>query len=583
MSTKGTFRSLWKLLPNKKLFSSALLLLCINAVIGIILPYLLKVAIDVYIATKNWSGLLRLTTIYGALVVMQWITSAISSYVIEKVGQEYAYILRKNTFEHVERIQYRYFEEFKTGDVISRIINDTATVRDVFIGQLTSLVGSIISVVGSLVVMLRLSVKLTLAYMVAIPLMLIITMKFMPKFMHAFKRVRERISDVTVRVQEAVAGAHEIQAFGREEDAIREFRRVSISEYKARMEVTRMFMIYMAIMQLAAGIGFGVLLTYGGYLTIAGAMTIGTLVAFTSYATSFMAPLRTIIMFYNSFQEAIVALNRINEIMNIPIEEDYPGSIEIDKVKGEIEFRNVTFKYPGGVTALKNINLHIKPGEKIAIVGPSGAGKSTLVSLICRFYEPTEGEVLIDGMDIRKIKLRSLRKNIGLVLQETYLFTGSVRDNIKIANPSASDEDVVRICKELGIHKYIMTLPDGYDTEVGEGGISLSAGQRQLIAIARVMLKNPPIVILDEALSNVDPEMENFIVRTIRKLLKNRTAIIIAHRFTSAMLADRIVVLDNGRIVEEGTHEELMKRKGLYYKLYMMQAGEARSIVFKKT
>jgi len=578
MSTKETFRSLWKLLPNKKLFSVALLLLCINAVIGIVLPYLLKVAIDVYIATKNWSGLLRLTTIYGALVVVQWITSAISSYIIEKVGQEYAHILRKNTFEHVERIQYRYFEEFKTGDVISRIINDTATIRDVFIGQLTSLVGSIISVVGSLVVMLRLSVKLTLAYMVAIPLMLIITMKFMPRFMHAFKRVREKISDVTVRVQEAVAGAHEIQAFGREEDAIREFRRVSISEYKARMEVMRMFMIYMAIMQLAAGIGFGVLLTYGGYLTIAGAMTIGTLVAFTSYATSFMTPLRTIIMFYNSFQEAIVALNRVDEIMNVPKEEDYPDAIEVDKVKGEIEFKNVTFKYPGGVSALKNINLYIKPGEKIAIVGPSGAGKSTLVSLICRFYEPTDGELLIDGIDIRKIKLRSLRKNIGLVLQETYLFTGSVKDNIKIAHPNASDEDVIRICKELGIHKYIMTLPDGYDTEVGEGGIRLSAGQRQLIAIARVMLKNPPIVILDEALSNVDPEMENFIVRTIRKLLRNRTAIIIAHRFTSAMLADRIVVLDNGRIVEEGTHEELMKKKGLYYKLYMMQAGETKPV-----
>ncbi|RLF16122.1 MAG: ABC transporter ATP-binding protein [Thermoprotei archaeon] len=579
---RETFSKLWKMLPDKHEMIVAMILLCINSVIGIITPYLLKIAIDVHIASRNWNGLLTISLIYALLIVVQWISSSISSYLISKVGQEFGCFLRKRAFQHIARMRYHYFEEFRTGDLISRVINDTATVRDVFLEQLTALVGSILSISGSLVLMLKLSIRLTLAFMTTVPLMIIVTYKLVPRFMRAFKNVREKISDVTVRVQEAVAGAQEIQAFGREKDMIHEFQRVTRDELKAKITVARMFMLYMSLMQFIGGLSISILLAYGGYLVIGGWLTIGTLAAFMSYGTSFITPLRTIIRFYNSFQEAIVALDRVYEVLHVPIEEDRPDSVEVDKLRGEIIFEHVTFRYPNGIVALKDINLHVKPGEKIAIVGPSGAGKSTLVSLICKFYEPTEGRILVDGIDIRKIKLRSLRKNVGLVLQETYLFSGTVRDNIKMANPNATDEDVERVCKELGIHDYIMALPNGYDTEVGEGGIRLSAGQRQLIAIARAMLKDPPIIILDEALSNVDPGMENFIVRTIKRLLKGRTAIIIAHRFTSAMLADRIIVLDNGRIVEEGTHEELMRRKGMYYRLYMMQAGEVKAVATEK-
>jgi len=424
--------------------------------------------------------------------------------------------------------------------------------------------------------MFMLNVNLTLISLSFIPIIMLFAYLFSIKFRKAYKRTREKIALVTRRAQESISGIRVVKAFGREREFSRDFQVASMEVYQANIQAGRLMAIFWPMIRMLSVLITVVILWYGGILSSFKAVSIGTLVAFLAYISRMMYPIMALVNMYGSLQSALAASERVFKILDEEVDvKDYPDAIELDRVNGEIEYRNITFEYVPGKPVLKNINLKIRPGEKIAIVGPTGAGKTTLVYLLCRFYDVRDGAILIDGIDVRRIKLKSLRKHIGFVPQDTYLFPGSILENIKIAKPNATDSEVIDVCKKLGIHDFILRLPNGYETDAGEAGKLLSTGEKQLISFARAMLKNPPILILDEAISSVDLETEHMIINAIKKLLENRTAIIIAHRLTLARNCDRIIVLVDGEIVEEGSHEELMKRKGLYYKLYESQIFKA--------
>jgi len=416
--------------------------------------------------------------------------------------------------------------------------------------------------------------------MIVVPMIVAIAIIFNSKFRAAYQMQRTRISNVTSKLQESISGIREIQSFTRERDAMKEFRNANLENFQANLRATKVWGTFFPTIQLMQAIGISIVILYGGWLSLNGALgpvedAVGTLITFTLYVGMFFGPIFDLTNFYNTIQSAFAAAERIFEILDVEPEiKDSKDAVEIPKVRGEIEFRNVTFGYNSKQPVLHNISFHIKPKETIALVGPTGAGKSTIVKLLCRFYDPQKGQILIDGYDIKKIKRKSLRKQMGIVLQETFLFSGTIMDNIRYGRPDASDEMVMAAAKLVGAHEFIERLPDGYNTKIGEGGAGLSAGQKQLVAFARALLRNPAILILDEATSSIDPYTDLLIRKAMKLLLKDRTSIIIAHRLSTVRDADRIFVIDGGRIVEEGTHEDLLRKGGLYSRLYEMQFKE---------
>jgi ATP-binding cassette subfamily B protein len=370
-------------------------------------------------------------------------------------------------------------------------------------------------------------------------------------------------------------GMRVIQSFTRESDQQQAFGQVNVENLQANLTAARLFAVFPAGVELISAVGTCVVLWYGGLQVASGAITIGTIVAFMSYLTMFFRPLLQLSVFYTNFQSAMAGAERMFELIDAPIDVDEKNdAVVLGSLKGEISFEDVSFGYDPRFPVLRNITLKVAPNETLAVVGPTGAGKTTLVNLVCRFYDPTSGSIKVDGYDLRDVKLESLHRQIGLVLQEPFLFSGSVKENIRYSKPEASDDAVVEAAKAVGAHDFIERLPEGYDTIIREGATNLSVGQRQLIAFARALLADPRILIMDEATSSVDPYTELLIRRALEKLLKNRTSLIIAHRLSTVRNADRIIVLDEGTIVEEGTHDELIARNGLYARLYRMQFRE---------
>ncbi|RLG83440.1 MAG: ABC transporter ATP-binding protein [Thermoprotei archaeon] len=545
----------------------------VGALAGLAAPYLLGMAIDRYVLRGDIHGLLFAAGLYLAAMVSQWAAFTARSYAIQVLGQRMLYDLRNRLFWKLQRLSLRFYSSRRIGDLVSVTINDTSMLNEVLVAGVLTALGDVVTIVGIVAMMLMLSPPLTGAAMLSVPLILLVVRFFGSRLRRAYRETRERIAQVSAIVEESVAGISVIKAFGREDRFVKTFAEASRETLRAFLRVAKLMGFFWPSIDLSVTVSVVAVLIASGYMSALGAVSIGTVVAFVQYVYRFAQPIMHLANMYDSLQSALAALERIYGVLDEEdVEMDRRGAIELRDVRGEVELRNVTFGYDPSRPVLKNVSLKIRPGETVAIVGRTGAGKTTLTNLLLRFYEPQRGTITIDGIDIRRVKLSSLRRIVSYVPQETYLFPGTIMDNIRLGRPDASDEEVVRVCKELGIHEFIERLPQGYQTDAGEAGKRLSTGEKQLIAIARAMLRNPAIVILDEALSSVDAYTEAVIRRAMRRLMRGRTSILIAHRLSMARESDRIVVIENGEIVEQGSHEELMRRRGYYYRLYTYQA-----------
>ena len=567
-------RFLGEILAHRRLLAVVMVSIIGASIASLASPYILKIAIDQYIVPGRYSELPLIAALYLVALVAQWGFSAMRTWYIQVFGQRILYDLRNRMFERLLRSRISYYRDKQTGDLVSRVINDTSIVNEVFVSGMLGSVGELLSLVGIIGAMFILNARLTLVALSTIPLMVVIAKYFGGRMRRAYRETRERIARVSSIVEESVSGIEVIKAYGKEAEAEREFERASRETVRAFMKVAIYMGLFWPIMNLSTIVSVAAVLVYGSYLVIQGAASIGVVAAFIQYVQRFRGPINNVVTLYDSLQSALASLERIYEVIDGAEEESDEGLLEVEKLEGRIEYRDVWFEYIPGNPVIKGVNIAIEPGETVALVGHTGAGKTTLVNLLMRFYDPTRGSILIDGIDARRISRRSLRSRIAYVPQETYLFPGTILDNIRIVKPDATDEEVIAVCRDLGIHEFIEGLPQGYQADAGEAGKRLSTGEKQLIAIARAMLRDPDIVILDEALSSVDPATEAIIRRAMRRLMRGRTAIIIAHRLTAALDADKVVVLEDGRVVEEGAPQELLARKGRFYSLYRAQASE---------
>lgn len=582
MSTREIFTRLLKYLtPYKKWLLIVVSAIIITSVTGIVSPYILgREIISKYILRGDLQGLQTIILIFIGVQVTNWLTNTLREYYLGKIGQSLLYKLRADLFSHIQELSFSFFDRSDSGDIISRVTNDTDAIGEAFTSGLVGVASDILILFMIVIVMFSINIQLSLASMIIVPLIVAVAFIFHSKFRAAYRMQRTRISNVTSKLQESISGIREIQAFTRERDTMESFRRANLENFQANLQATKVWGSFFPTIQLLQALGSGIVVLYGGWLAFNGMLgtiedAVGTLITFVMYVGMFFGPIFDLTNFYNTVQSALAAAERIFEMLDVEPEiKESEDSVEIPPIKGEIEFRNVTFGYRPEHPVLHNISFKIKPKETVALVGPTGAGKSTIIKLICRFYDPQSGQILIDGYDLKKIKLKSLRKQMGIVLQETFLFSGTIMDNIRYGKINASDEEVIAAAKMVGAHEFIERLPDGYNTKIGEGGAGLSVGQKQLIAFARALLRNPAILILDEATSSIDPYTDLLIRKAMKILFKDRTSIIIAHRLSTVRDADRILVIDDGRIVEEGNHKELIKKGGLYSHLYEMQFKE---------
>jgi ATP-binding cassette subfamily B protein len=539
---------------------------------GLVPPYLLKIAIDNHIVQGDFTGLTFIAIILVAVHLLNWLSDYQRTYQISWLGQNMVNEIRLNLFSQLQDLSFSFYDKSEAGRIISRVTNDTDTLSMIFVQGIVTLFSDILTLVGIVVVMLLLSVPLTLATLAVLPLLLLSTLAFQSRLRRAYRTTRKKIAKVTSKLQESISGIREIQSFTREKDTMEVFRQANIENLQANVQAGRIFALLMPVIQIIGAIGTCIVLWYGGILTMGGGITLGILVAFLAYVTQFFRPIVNLTTFYNTIQSAMAAAERIFETLDTEPEiVDTPEAVKLPQVEGRIAFQNVSFGYNPNDPVLKGIDFVVEPGKTLAIVGPTGAGKSTIVRLLSRFYEPQSGTITVEDHDVRNVTTKSLHNQMGVVLQEPFLFSGTIMENIKYGKLDATDEEVKHIAKLVGAHKFITGLHEGYETEVGERGRRLSVGQRQLISFARALLRDPPILILDEATSSLDPYTELKIKRGLSVLLKDRTSLVIAHRLSTVRNADNIIVVNDGEIVEEGNHRELMKKRGLYRRLYDKQ------------
>ena len=564
----------------KAIIFGVLIALLLSSVATIAGPYIIMIAIDKYIETGDTLGLLHISLIYLGVIILGYIAGFGNTYGLNWLGQKVIYDLREDLFEHLQYMSVDYYDKNPTGQLISKLINDVNTLNQLMISGLITTISDLVTLFGILIVMLSINVYLSLVAFAVIPLLLLSNMYFARKIRRLSRVTRKTIAKVTSNVEETVSGIEVVKAFTKEKSSRRSFDQVNRENLVANINLARTTSALYPVIDVISALGNALVLYFGGLSVIGGILTIGVLVAFFSYLGRFYQPIMNITLFYNNIQSAFAAAERIFGVLEtkstIMEKED---AIELPPIQREIKYDNVTFWYIKGQPVLQNFNLTIKHGEKIAVVGKTGAGKTTLVNLLLRFYDPEKGRILIDGIDIRDVTLKSLRSQIAIVLQKPFLMNTTILENIRFGKPDATEEEVIEAAKAVGIHDFIMKLPNGYNTNVGEEGKRLSVGQKQLITFARALLANPRILILDEATASVDSYTEALIQKGIYKLMENRTSIIIAHRISTIKNVDRIIVLEKGKIVEEGTHEELIEKGGIYKKLYELQFETTPAVV----
>jgi len=542
-------------------------------------PWLIGRAIDRYILRGDATGLSRTMVILLGVYLLGTFASRGQVYGVGSIAQRLLASMRRRIFDRIQHLPLSFFDKRPIGDLMSRVTNDVETLNQLFSQGLTQLIGSVFSLFGILIAMLLLQWNLALACFAIIPIMFLTTAFFARRARKAFRLTRETVGDVTAGLQEDIVGVREAQAFNRTETNIARFRLRNAANRDANVQAVAITSAFSPAIDVLSTLATALVIGYGGYLVFEGSLSVGVLTAFLIYVQQFFRPIQLVSQVYTQAQSALAGAERIYEILDTePEPPDPPEARNAGALEGRISFENVTFAYEQGRPVLHNVGFQVEPGQTVALVGPTGAGKTTIASLIPRFYDATEGAISIDGRDVRGFGRKDLRRNIGIVLQEAFLFSGTIAANIGYGRDDAPREDVEAAARAVDAHGFIAALPDGYDTVLGEGGGSLSQGQRQLLSFARAVLTDPRILILDEATSNIDTRTEAIIQDALATLLKGRTSIVIAHRLSTIRNADVILTISNGRIAERGTHAELLEKDGLYADLYRRQFRErARS------